>query len=65
MANEIAAQPNIQQGEIILYQPDETVLMTYELTIPFKERTRFEEILHKIGFPVSTLKEIVGHAAIF
>ena len=25
MANEIAAQQNIQQGEIILYQPDETV----------------------------------------
>ena len=25
MANEIAAQQNVQQGEIILYQPDETV----------------------------------------
>ena len=25
MANEIASQQNIQQGEIILYQPDETV----------------------------------------
>ena len=41
------------------------VLMTYELTIPYKERTRFEEILHKIGFPVSTLKKVVSHAAVF
>jgi hypothetical protein len=40
-------------------------LMTYELTIPYKERTRFEEILHKIGFPVSSLKKVVSHAAIF
>ena len=40
-------------------------LMTYELTIPYKERTRFEEILHKIGFPVSSLKKVVSHAAVF
>lgn len=44
---------------------DAEELMTYELTIPFKERTRFEEILHKIGFPVSSLKKVVSHAAIF
>ncbi len=40
-------------------------LMTYELTIPYNERTRFEEILHKIGFPVSALKKVVTRAAIF
>lgn len=44
---------------------DAEELMTYELTIPYKERTRFEEILHKIGFPVSTLKKVVSNAAIF
>ena len=31
MANELAAQPNIQQGEIILYQPDETVRLEVRL----------------------------------
>ena len=31
MANEIAAQQNIQQGEIILYQPDETVRLEVRL----------------------------------
>ena len=31
MANEIAAQRNIQQGEIILYQPDETVRLEVRL----------------------------------
>lgn len=40
-------------------------LMTYELTIPYKERTRLEEVLYKIGFPVSMLKKVVSHAAIF
>ena len=44
---------------------DAEELMTYELTIPYKERTRFEEILHKIGFPVSALKKVVSHAAVF
>lgn len=44
---------------------DAEELMTYELTIPYKERTRFEEILHKIGFPVSALKKVVTHAAVF
>ena len=44
---------------------DAEELMTYELTIPFKERTHFEEILHKIGFPVSALKKVVGRAAVF
>ena len=44
---------------------DAEELMTYELTIPFKERTRFEEILHKIGFPVSALKKVVSNAAVF
>lgn len=44
---------------------DAEELMTYELTIPYKERTRFEEVLHKIGFPVSTLKKVVSHAAVF
>lgn len=44
---------------------DAEELMTYELTIPYKERTRFEEILHKIGFPVSTLKKVVNTAAVF
>jgi hypothetical protein len=44
---------------------DADELMTYELTIPYKERTRFEEILHKIGFPVSALKKVVSRAAVF
>ena len=44
---------------------DADELMTYELTIPYKERSRFEEILHKIGFPVSALKKVVNRAAIF
>ena len=44
---------------------DAEELMTYELTIPYNERSRFEEMLHKIGFPVSSLKKVVSHAAIF
>lgn len=44
---------------------DAEELMTYELTIPYKERNRFEEILHKIGFPVSALKKVVNSAAVF
>ena len=44
---------------------DAEELMTYELTIPYKERTRFEEILHKIGFPISALKKVVSNAAAF
>ena len=40
-------------------------LMTYELTIPYKERNRFEEILRKVGFPVSALKKVVNNAAVF
>ena len=44
---------------------DAEELMTYELAIPYQERTRFEEILHKIGFPVSALKKVVTNAAVF
>ena len=44
---------------------DAEELMTYELTIPFKEHSRLEEILAKIGFPVSSLKKAVSHAAVF
>lgn len=44
---------------------DAEELMTYELTIPYKERNRFEDILRKIGFPVSALKKVVNHAAAF
>lgn len=44
---------------------DASELMTYELTIPYKERSRFEEFLLKIGFPVSSLKKVVSRAAIF
>ena len=44
---------------------DAEELMTYELTIPYKERTHFEEILHKIGFPVSAIKKVVSQAAVF
>ena len=44
---------------------DAAELMTYELTIPYKERTHFEDILHKIGFPVSALKKVVSTAAVF
>lgn len=44
---------------------DAEELMTYELTIPYKERTHFEEVLRKIGFPVSALKKVVNSAAVF
>ena len=40
-------------------------MMTYELTIPYKERSRFEELLHKVGIPVSALKKVVSTAAVF
>lgn len=44
---------------------DADELMTYELTIPYKERNRFEEFLVKVGFPVSALKKVVNNAAVF
>lgn len=44
---------------------DANELMTYELTIPYKERRRLEELLLKIGFPVSALKKVVTRAAVF
>ncbi len=44
---------------------DACELMTYELTIPYKERNRFEEFLLKIGFPVSALKKVASQAAAF
>ena len=44
---------------------DAEELMTYELTIPYKERNRFEEILRKVGFPVSSLKKVVKKTAVF
>ena len=39
--------------------------MTYELTIHYKERSSLEELLLKIGFPISTLKKVVTRAAAF
>ena len=58
-----------EPGSYYTFEPipaeDAEELMTYELTIPYKERTHFEEILHKIGFPVSALKKVVSHAAVF
>jgi len=44
---------------------DAAELMTYEVTIPYKERGRFEFFLLKIGFPVSSLKKVVSRAAVF
>lgn len=44
---------------------DAEELMTYEVTIPYNERSRFESFLLKIGFPVSSLKKVVSRAAIF
>ena len=44
---------------------DDNEMMTYELTIPYKERRRFEDFLQKIGFPVSALKKVVSKAAVF
>lgn len=44
---------------------DAEELMTYELTIPYKERSRFEAILHKIGFRVTALKKVASNAAAF
>lgn len=44
---------------------DAEELMTYELTIPYKERSRFEDFLMKIGFPVSSLKKMASKAAVF
>ena len=43
---------------------DANELMTYELTIPYKERRRLEEFLLKVGFPVSALKKVVTRAAV-
>ncbi len=44
---------------------DANELMTYELTIPYKESNRFEQFLQKIGFPVSALKKVASRAAVF
>lgn len=44
---------------------DAEELMTYELTIPFKERNRFEDFLRKLGFPVSAQKKVASSAAVF
>ena len=44
---------------------DADEMMTYELTIPYKERNRFEKLLVKIGFPVSSLKKVASTAAVF
>lgn len=44
---------------------DAEELLTYELTIPYKELNRFEEILHKIGFRVTALKKLTSQAAAF
>ena len=44
---------------------DANELMTYELTIPYKERRLLEEFLLKVGFPVSALKKVVTRAAVF
>lgn len=44
---------------------DANELMTYELTIPYKERRSLEELLLKVGFPVSILKKVVTRAAVF
>lgn len=44
---------------------DAEELMTYELTIPFKERNRFEDFLRKLGFPVSALNKVASSAAVF
>ena len=44
---------------------DADELMTYEVTIPYKELGRFETFLLKVGFPVSALKKVVTRAAVF
>lgn len=44
---------------------DAEELMTYELTIPFKERNRFEDFLRKLGFPVSVLKKVASSLTVF
>ena len=44
---------------------DANELMTYELTIPYKERHSLEEFLLKVGFPVSALIKVVSRAAVF
>lgn len=44
---------------------DANELMTYELTIPYKDSSRMEEMLLKVGFPVSALKKVVTQAAVF
>lgn len=44
---------------------DANELMTYEVTIPYKEYSRFDEFLQRIGFPVSALKKVVTRAAVF
>ena len=44
---------------------DAEALMTYELTIPFKDRSLLEQLISKIGVPVATLKKVVTRAAVF
>lgn len=44
---------------------DAPKLMTYELTIPYQERGKLEQLLSHIGFPFSALKKMVGSAAAF
>lgn len=40
-------------------------LMTYELTIPYREQRKLENLLARLGFPIASLKKIVSHAAVF
>ena len=44
---------------------DADELITYELTIPYKEHNRFEELLLKIGLQVSALKKVSSRVAVF
>ena len=44
---------------------DAAELMTYELTIPYQEHSKLEQLLSHLGIPVSSLKKMVKNTAIF
>ena len=61
MANEIAAQQNIQQGEIILYQPDETVRLEVRLEDDTVWLNR-QQMAELFGRDVKTIGKHIGNA---
>ena len=40
-------------------------MMTYELTIPYREQGKLEQFLSHIGSPLASLKKMANNAAVF